>query len=168
MSNSKLPQKHIFASDPLILTFAKVPLRRDANVRIGPLGISGADHSDCKGRRLHRAEALPNTAKFAATISLLRSSRRFRGRRDRLASQGIGVLGAGRQPCGETRTLPEPRRVSRAKRRDCRNLPQPRRKFRKVAPSSQDRLNQTRCRRTKPQGRREAVCRNVTLAGVSA
>jgi hypothetical protein len=40
-----------------------------------------------------------------------------------------------------------------------------RRKFRKVAPSSQDRLNQTRCRRTKPQGRRDAVCRNVTLAG---
>src|SRR5271169_3272994 len=38
MSNPKLHYKHKFASGPLILTFAKVPLpKRDANVRIGPL-----------------------------------------------------------------------------------------------------------------------------------
>jgi hypothetical protein len=37
MSNPKLHQIGIFASGSLILTFAKSPPRRDADVRIGPL-----------------------------------------------------------------------------------------------------------------------------------
>ena len=47
---SQAPLESILASGPLILTFAKSLPRRDANVRIGPLGGLIANHPDWRCR----------------------------------------------------------------------------------------------------------------------